>query len=134
MKIDADELIPCPECGDKVKRKNLRSHLRRRHGWTADEEAEHCPKCGKFFKKSILVKHIAESHGEKRIILVSWRATRSNVRKCDNCKKEEKQTWRYAESNKGTVFICDKCKQRVRNRSFGRLDAYDVPSKIVRRF
>jgi hypothetical protein len=64
---------------------------------------------------------------EGSLILTSERSHRVNEAKlCDSCGTPVSVSWRYAESNRGTVHICGGCKPQVCVRSFGEKDAMDV--------
>lgn len=64
---------------------------------------------------------------ELQIVLKSHRAYRvSEPKTCDSCNTRVNLSWRYAESNRGTVYICDRCKSKIYIRSFGEKDAMNV--------
>lgn len=61
------------------------------------------------------------------LVLNSRRAYRiSEPMNCDSCNASSNVVWRYAESNRGTVHICDRCKPKICVRSFGEKDAMNV--------
>lgn len=67
--------------------------------------------------------------------LESKRGTRvEGIRKCDECRETDTILWRYSKSNRGEVYICGRCKQRVRDRSFHRVDIMDTPLVWVNPF
>jgi predicted SprT family Zn-dependent metalloprotease len=61
----------------------------------------------------------------KKITLKSRRGTKVNEKRCSECGVIEKVVWRYAQSNRGPVYICSRCKPKVFDRSFKRIDALD---------
>ena len=64
---------------------------------------------------------------EETLILRSHRACRVNEPKhCDSCNARVRVSWRYAESNRGMVHLCDRCKPNVYVRSFGEKDAMNI--------
>lgn len=64
---------------------------------------------------------------ELHIVLKSHRAYRvCEPKNCDSCNTIVNLSWRYAESNHGTVHICDRCKTKVYVRSFGEKDAMNI--------
>ncbi len=59
--------------------------------------------------------------------LISKRGTRLDMYAiCAECAKTRRPLWRYAESNKGVVAICNDCKAEAFDRSFGKKDALDL--------
>ena len=67
-----------------------------------------------------------KSENKPEVRLKSRRGLRQSLERfCVNCRKRSDQTWRYAESNLGPVFICRDCKAEVFDRSFGSKDALD---------
>lgn len=64
---------------------------------------------------------------EQPITLISRRGTRTNGRRaCDSCHSMESVTWRYAESSRGAVYVCGRCKSGLFNRSFDKKDALNL--------
>ncbi len=47
--------------------------------------------------------------------------------RCFVCRKDYRIVWRYSASDVGTVDLCDDCKAQALDRSFGRIDALDLP-------
>ena len=47
-----------------------------------------------------------------------------DMRNCVECGFRGKGYWRYSESNRGVVFLCDVCKPIVYERSHGIVDAF----------
>lgn len=45
---------------------------------------------------------------------------------CNVCGYPASPVWRYAQSNHGVVHLCNQCKPRTWDHSFGKLDAMDV--------
>ena len=63
----------------------------------------------------------------KPLILKSKHSTKAKTSQtCYECRISKKGLWRYSKSNKGTVYLCDICKESVRRRSFGTLKDVDV--------
>ena len=70
------------------------------------------------------------SEDEKRrfgnVLLVSKRGSKHNITAlCDECGHFSHKLWKYARSDRGSVFLCDRCKPYVYERSFGSIDALD---------
>jgi hypothetical protein len=62
-----------------------------------------------------------------RLFLESERGTRINeIRCCAECGLRGSPFWRYRESSRGVVFLCDYCKPLVYERSHGRVDALSM--------
>lgn len=57
------------------------------------------------------------------IILKSRRGTKTEGQRCSECGAAAKHIWRYAESNRGVVYLCSLCKNIVFDRSFDHVDA-----------
>ena len=47
--------------------------------------------------------------------------------RCFACQKDYRIVWRYSASDAGIVDLCDDCKAQALDRSFGRIDALDLP-------
>jgi len=63
----------------------------------------------------------------KSIILRSKRGKIFHERmKCSRCGLETSPITRYRESNVGEVFLCNICKDKVRQESFGSIDAFQL--------
>ena len=62
------------------------------------------------------------------LVVISGRGSRKwgARRPCGNCGLLRSTLWRYAESNRGAVEICNVCKPGVLDRSWGRVDASNV--------
>jgi hypothetical protein len=117
-------LIECPTCFVKLREKNLSKHLLKNHAYRTNLK-------GKTNNHSENSNEHANGHyKDGRIILFSRRGTRINQSyACDSCMSVEKITWRYAESSKGSVRICGRCKSTLFNRSFGSKDAMNLAFK-----
>lgn len=62
----------------------------------------------------------------RQILLISRRGVLQNGSLvCDECKKLRNPVWANANSNFGKVVLCRRCKARVMDRSFGKLDLLD---------
>lgn len=68
-----------------------------------------------------------------RLYLISHKGMRiESPFSCTECSTFAKPVWRYAESNAGEVYLCSRCKPRVLNRSFDKLDAMNVSMQAGR--
>jgi len=63
------------------------------------------------------------------IILESKRGIGVNeTRLCSECSSLESYLWKYSKSNRGIVYICNRCEAKVHRRSFGKsADLMDTP-------
>ena len=60
----------------------------------------------------------------EQLVLISRRGTRLQSQfTCSECCILTKPVWRYSESNVGEVCLCSRCKPKVFNRSFDKIDA-----------
>ena len=67
------------------------------------------------------------------LILESKKSTCvTGLRKCDECGVHASALWRYAKSNKGTVYLCSRCQPVVLDRSHGKVDVLDLGPKVAR--
>jgi hypothetical protein len=84
-----------------------------------------CEICGEKFGRNQLKKHRKAKHPQPvPLILISKRGVRVNERmSCDSCQIHRDLFWRYSESNKGVVHICARCKPKLFDRSFNKIDA-----------
>ena len=65
-------------------------------------------------------------HPEPKLILQSRRGVRiKEPRRCNECCTMKDGLWRYAKSSEGEVYLCDRCKPIVFDRSFGEVDAFN---------
>jgi len=74
-------------------------------------------------------------NGANRIplILEVRRGTRVSERcKCSECRSWTSVLWRYSKSNRGEVLLCEKCKARAFDRSFGHVDASKLALPVGR--
>jgi hypothetical protein len=70
---------------------------------------------------------VQRTKANEKLILVSRRGKRvKELHRCDECGVTEKVLWRYSKSNGGVVYICDRCKGKVFDRSFDELDAMNL--------
>lgn len=61
-----------------------------------------------------------------KLLLISRRGTKTvGATECAACHRSQLTTWHYKESTRGSVNICELCKPRLFDRSFGRKDALD---------
>ena len=140
------EMVKCSHCGEDVHPKNLDRHIRRVHQpslsksgqgsekkttgkkHTSEEDLRPCPECGILVQSKNLKKHRKSAHGISggRLKLLGRRGSRNKgVRKCAECGIQKPVTWRYSNTSKGIADICEICKPRVFDRSFGSRDALD---------
>lgn len=116
-------LIQCPHCNSSVRNDRLDKHIAKVHtrqnhstlrNFNAESETSHKSSSSKSARR-------------EPITLFSKRGTRINkLMSCDSCLSTEIVLWHYAESSRGQVNICGKCKSGLFNRSFGRKDALDL--------
>ncbi len=95
-----------------------------------------CPVCGKRILESRSATHFLRVHDQGRIILKSSKAIRDyEHRLCDGCGKQFKMVWRYSESNRGVVYLCEGCNREVRKRSFKKnQDVLDNHGTLINNF
>jgi hypothetical protein len=95
-----------------------------------------CPFCGVLIPISLLRAHRENVHSDEvDIYLESKRGTRvDGWRECDQCHRLRQGLWRYPKSNRGKVYICGRCKEEVRDRSFHRVDVMNTPLVWVNPF
>lgn len=61
-----------------------------------------------------------------KLLLISRRGTKTErAMECAACHRSQLVTWHYKESTRGSVNVCERCKPRLFDRSFGRKDALD---------
>jgi DNA-directed RNA polymerase subunit M/transcription elongation factor TFIIS len=127
--------VKCEICGNRVRSDNLTKHIDKVHLKRVKNSTKTCKICGKSVRK--LQKHMQAVHknatkivaihkNTTKIVLISKRGIRVKDGRCDECGMLEKVVWRYAQSNCGTVYICDRCKPKILDSSFGRIDALDT--------
>lgn len=83
----------------------------------AVEYAERCAANRALLSKKIIGELYLQS---KRGIRITERT------ECNVCGYPASPVWRYAQSNHGVVHLCNQCKPRTWDHSFGKLDAMDV--------
>lgn len=55
------------------------------------------------------------------------------AQQCSSCRMHAQPIWRYSESNRGAVFLCNQCKTAAFERSFGHADAMALALDRVRK-
>lgn len=131
------EWVECPRCGIHVHRERIEQHLAHAHDGEENKAAPPpakpappgprvriLPPGAKFKPKAPAPKpeHPVSTH----LILYSRRGSRVTGKEfCRECGTRKDHIWRYAESNRGTVYLCSECKPLVFDRSFGHIDAMD---------
>lgn len=95
-------------------------------GVSPDETIE-CPVCRVDLRVRRLKQHLIRAHGLKRKIqLASRRGTRvTGGGLCARCGTQSRLIWRYQKTTRGKIHVCDTCKQKLLDESFGRKDALD---------
>lgn len=127
------KLIPCQFCKVPVKKSRLENHSKKVHQQKKFEQPsinKRLREVNQLFQKMRLAIRrngaLKRTSTKKRrqqtqidsLLLFSRRGARVFEEKtCDEC-YSHKATWKYAKSNKGTVFLCDSCKGRVLEKSF----------------
>lgn len=129
--------VICPHCKCVITSGRLDRHILRTHGPAAvkrreekaakraakaekDKEIVACDLCDEKMQARHLKNHKLKDHKiGVSLVLISRRALRVvGIRICDGCMKESPETWRYTESSRGTVHLCQICKQRNYEKSF----------------
>lgn len=112
------EYLICPVCKcvlrEGKKKGGLKNHIMRSHS------------PNNFLNQSKMIVsaasniHPAKSEStEVELVLYSKRATRvEKTHRCEECHAPNSAQWNYADSNRGTVYLCTGCKEIVRVRSF----------------
>jgi len=69
----------------------------------------------------------SNAQGNLPLILISRRGRLSSLpAKCGECGQHRERIWRYAESNRESpIFLCERCKPKVSDRSFGYVDVFN---------
>jgi len=123
-------LIQCPKCHSSVRNDRLAKHIAKVH----DKQNQTPPKSSvkakvvNDAKSEVSRKHTSHKSARREpITLISKRGTRINkLMSCDSCLSTEIVLWHYAESSRGEINICGRCKSGLFNRSFDRKDALDL--------
>ncbi len=122
-------LIQCPKCHSSVRNDRLAKHITKVHDKQNQSPARSSLKAKVVndAKSEVSRKHTSQkSVILEPITLISKRGTRINkLMSCDSCLSTEVVLWHYAESNRGEINICGRCKSGLFNRSFDRKDALD---------
>lgn len=115
----AMSIILCPQCGEYFDGDAFHLH------------AKHCSGKSCLINKPKIIQEVRYGNNseprKKRgaVWLISRRGTRVNDSGfCSECGVFVPFSWRYKKSNKGTVYICDECKIKVVERSYGKIDAF----------
>lgn len=126
-------LVYCPDCGAAVRPWGLRQHQRKAHGrvFTVAEAKSAAPTAqgvpGSGTEPTGVHPTLILKGHRPPIRLLSHRGTRTSGHGCGEC-GSTRDVFRYAESNYGETFICQRCKPKVFDRSFGgRREREDLP-------
>jgi hypothetical protein len=117
LKPLSKELVKCSKCPALVREDRLAKHISKTHKTKTKDNRFNIN-----IQSKIPVKNT--SSFESKVILVSKRGIRIQQKMlCDSCHVNSSVIWHYADSNRGAVNICGRCKSVVFNRSFGKIDA-----------
>ena len=91
-----------------------------------------CPVCGALIKSGRVTRHMYKVHPvdewpppKATIILSSKSGTKLQVAGvCARCGKDNMIVWSFSRSNVGPVLLCEDCKQKAFDASFGKIDAF----------
>ena len=123
-------LIQCPKCHSSVRNDRLDKHIAKVHGKQKQSPSRSSVETKVINATELEVSRKHTSHKSARrepITLISKRGTRINkLMSCDSCLSTEIVLWHYAESSRGEINICGRCKSGLFNRAFGRKDALDL--------
>jgi len=128
--------VACVRCKQTIGASKIRHHIESKHGWllyskTLDQLISQCVP-GDAPEHPSLKSNAGEAAVEpvagrrSKLLLVSRRGSRDGSGSCGECGRRVPTLWRYAESNKGTVRICERCKASAFDRSFGSIDAMSM--------
>ena len=123
-------LIQCPKCHSSVRNDRLAKHIAKVHGRQNHSALPNSVNANAINQDNLKVprKQTPDTSARREpIILMSKRGTRINkLKSCDSCLSTEIVLWHYAESSRGEINICGRCKSGLFNRSFGKKDALDI--------
>jgi hypothetical protein len=132
VKSDYSSKTICSVCAVSIRKDWLAKHLAKVHR-KGNKNAHANPANVKVVRNPIPVNSAQPKQTKSAqtkqgpITLISKRGTRVNMRRpCDSCHCVEPVTWRYERSNRGTVYICGRCKSGLFNRSFEKRDALNL--------
>ena len=116
-------MVKCEKCKSLVRIDRLDNHIQKAHPQKRTQQQG----------KKVKVKSVPQiniyprpplKQAKPRIVLISKRGTKVySDQLCNGCGMISRITWRYAESNQGTVHICGRCKPLILDRSHGSVDA-----------
>jgi DNA-directed RNA polymerase subunit M/transcription elongation factor TFIIS len=123
------QVVACPKCGyTRRARTALKGTAPKASGQNSSTSKLKRTPAQKTAPQKKIQKRTPSPHSKPiKIILISRRGTRiDTLTECDECGRLKQPVWRYADSNKGTVYICAACKPEVFTRSYGSIDIMSI--------